>query len=301
MGIKFCMSKLRKAVIPAAGFGTRLFPATKGIKKEFFPVVDQDGKAKPVIQIIVEEAIKAEMEEIGIVIQDSDRNLFEDFFQKTPTQKLWHKLKPQQQEYSLYLQQLGERITFLTQNVQEGFGHAVFCAKSWVGEEPFLLLLGDHIYTSLGKESCAQQMLAVYQQINKSVLGVRITPGKEICHYGCVQGVWQNSRSILKVNRILEKPTTEYARKNLHVEGMKENEFLSVFGMYLLTPQIFTYLEDSIQKQNREGGEFQLTSCLDSLQRNEGMIAYLVQGKCFDIGLPEVYQQTVKDFGQGNK
>ena len=295
------MSKLRKAVIPAAGFGTRLFPATKGIKKEFFPIVDQDGRAKPVIQIIVEEAIGAGIEEVGIVVQDSDRSLFEDFFQKPPAPKLWRKLKPQQQEYSLYLQQLGERITFLTQDVQEGFGHGVFCAQSWVGSEPFLLLLGDHIYTSFGEESCAQQILGVYQQVGKSVLGVRVTPSEEICHYGCVKGVWQNNRSILKVNRIFEKPTTEYAKKNLHVEGMKEDEFLSVFGMYLLTPQIFTYLENSIQNQNREGGEFQLTSCLDSLQKNEGMMAYLVKGKCFDIGLPRVYQQTVQDFGRGNR
>ncbi|HEY9905300.1 MAG TPA: sugar phosphate nucleotidyltransferase, partial [Candidatus Sericytochromatia bacterium] len=147
--------KVRKAVIPAAGFGTRLFPATKVVKKELFPIIDRDGRAKPVILAIVEEAISAGIEEVGIVVQKSDRQVFEDFFKAPPKEELFNKLSLENQEYSRYLQDLGSKITILTQDEQEGFGHAVFCANQWVNDEPFLLLLGDHLYTSDTEISCA--------------------------------------------------------------------------------------------------------------------------------------------------
>ncbi|NET12070.1 MAG: UTP--glucose-1-phosphate uridylyltransferase, partial [Okeania sp. SIO1H6] len=171
-------AKVRKAVIPAAGFGTRMFPATKVVKKELFPIIDKDGRAKPIIQIIVEEAISAGIENVGIVIQKSDFQVFKDFFQAIPS--YYQKLSPEKQEYCEYLQNLGSKITLLTQSEQAGYGHAVFCAKEWVGDEPFVLLLGDHIYTSEVKKSCASQILQVYEQTNKSVIGVRIIPGTEI-------------------------------------------------------------------------------------------------------------------------
>ena len=133
-------NQVRKAVIPAAGFGTRLFPATKAIKKEFFPIIDKDGRAKPVILAIVEEAVSGGIEEIAIVVQKSDRTLFEEFFKAPPKAELFNKLSPQNQEYSKYIQDLGNRITILTQEEQEGYGHAVFCAKEWIKDEKFLLI-----------------------------------------------------------------------------------------------------------------------------------------------------------------
>jgi UTP--glucose-1-phosphate uridylyltransferase len=120
--------KVNKAVIPAAGFGTRLFPATKVVKKELFPIIDQDGRAKPVILAIVEEAINAGIAEVGIVVQPDDKEIFEDLFNNPPRQELFDKLSPQNQEYSQYLQELGNKVTILTQEEQAGYGHAVFCA-----------------------------------------------------------------------------------------------------------------------------------------------------------------------------
>ena len=155
--------KVRKAVIPAAGFGTRLFPATKAVKKELFPIIDRDGRAKPVIMVIVEEAMSAGIEEVGIVAQKGDRTLFEDFFKTPPSEELFKKLSPENQEYNQYLQDLGNRITILTQEEQEGYGHAVYCAKEWVKDEPFLLMLGDHFYASDNENSCARQVLDVYE------------------------------------------------------------------------------------------------------------------------------------------
>lgn len=288
--------KVRKAVIPAAGFGTRLFPATKAVKKEFFPIIDREGRAKPVILAIVEEAFSAGIEEVGIIVQKSDRNLFEDFFKAPPKKELFDKLSQQNQEYSQYLQDLGSRITILIQEEQEGYGHAVFCAKEWVKDEPFLLLLGDHLYASESETSCASQLLDVYEQVAQSVISLRETPADVIHHYGCVAGVWQESDSVLLVTQIYEKPDLEYARSHLHVEGMRDEQFLSVFGMYVLKPKIFDYLEENISHNIRERGEFQLTSCLERLQQEEGMTGYVVKGQCFDIGLPDVYRQTIIDF-----
>ncbi|MBC1239672.1 UTP--glucose-1-phosphate uridylyltransferase [Nostoc sp. 2RC] len=290
-------NRVKKAIIPVAGFGTRLFPATKVVKKELFPIIDGDGRAKPVILAIIEEAISAGITEVGIVIQPDDKEIFENLFKKPPKKELFAKLSPQNQEYSRYLQDLGSKITLLFQEEQLGYGHAVFCAKNWVQNEPFLLMLGDHIYTSNSEKSCASQVLDVYKQVNQSVVSLSVMSGEMLYKAGCVTGVWQEeSNSILKVTQLYEKPPIEYAQSHLHVGGMPENEFLCMFGLYLLTPKIFDFLAEHINQNFRERGEFQLTSCLERLRQQEGMTGYVVKGKCFDVGLPDAYRQTMIDF-----
>lgn len=289
-------NKVTKAVIPAAGFGTRLFPATKVVKKELFPIIDKDGRAKPVILAIVEEAFRAGITEVGIVVQPDDQEIFINLFKNPPKPELVAKLSSQNQEYSQYLQDLGERITILTQTEQEGYGHAVFCAKDWVQNQPFLLMLGDHIYSSNTDISCTQQLLNIYQQVNHSVISLTTTKAEVIHQVGCVTGVWQEFDSLLSLTQIYEKPSIEYARQHLCVQGLARDEFLSVFGLYLLTPQIFDFLAEHINQNFRERGEFQLTSCLERLRATEGMTGYIVQGKCFDTGLPDTYRQTMIDF-----
>jgi UTP--glucose-1-phosphate uridylyltransferase len=230
------------------------------------------------------------------VAQPDDKEVFTNLFQNPPKSELFAKLSPQNQEYSEYLQDLGSKITILTQEAQEGYGHAVFCAKEWVKDEPFLLLLGDHVYASDTEKSCARQILDIYEQVSQSVVGLTKMPAEIIHKAGCITGVWQEFNSILEVTQIYEKPSVEYARQHLRVEGMSEDEFLGVFGLYLLTPKIFEFLEEHINQNFRERGEFQLTSCLDRLRQAEGMTGYVVQGKCFDTGLPDAYRQTMIDF-----
>jgi len=171
-------ARVRKAVIPAAGFGIRLFPASKAIKKELFPVVDRDGRAKPAIMIIVEEALSAGIEEICIIVQKEDRNLFEEFFCRSPQIQNFNRLSKSDQKYAEYIMDIGSRITFVAQDKQEGFGHALYCAKDWVADEPFLLMLGDHLYHTEDETSCAQQLLGVYTQVRQSVVGVMKTRAK---------------------------------------------------------------------------------------------------------------------------
>ncbi len=289
-------NKVRKAVIPAAGFGTRLFPATKVVKKELFPIIDKDGRAKPVILAIVEEAINAGIEEVAIVVQPEDKKIFKNLFQRPPRVELFEKLSPQNQEYSKYLVDLGDRITILIQDKQEGYGHAVYCAKDWVKDEPFLLMLGDHIYASDIAKSCARQVLEVYEQVNHNVVGLTTMPAELLHKLGCVTGVWKEENTILSVTQVSEKPSIEYARQHLHVEGMADDEFLCIFGLYALTSKIFDCLAEDIENNVRLKGEFQLTTCLDKLRQKERMSGYIVQGKCFDTGLPDAYLQTMNDF-----
>ena len=288
--------RVRKAVIPAAGFGTRLFPASKAIKKELFPIIDKSGKPKPVIMTIVEEAINAGIEEVCLVVQSRDRELFEGFFKTLPLIENFNKLPQEDQEYSHYLMDLGQRISFVTQDVQDGFGHAVFCTREWVDDEPFLLMLGDHLYASDSEVSCARQILDVYDRVEHSVVGLKTTPSDQIHNFGCVTGAWQEPDTILSITEFYEKPDVEYARQHLQVEGMKEDEFLTVFGMYVLVPEIFDYLEENISHSLRERGEFQLTSCLDKLRKEDNFSGYLVKGRCFDIGVPEAYRQAMIDY-----
>ncbi|MBD2096184.1 UTP--glucose-1-phosphate uridylyltransferase [Trichocoleus sp. FACHB-591] len=289
---------VRKAVIPAAGFGTRLFPATKAVKKELFPIIDAEGRAKPVILAIVEEALSAGIESVGIVVQPCDRELFETFFNAPPEGDYFQKLVAKQGAYLEYLQEVGDRITILTQEQQEGFGHAVFCAKDWVQDEPFLLLLGDHVYKSDLEVSCAAQMLAMFERCRKSVISLEVTPAAEISHRGCVTGTWQEPQVLLDVTQLVEKPEVEYARQHLHIPGMDPDQLLSIFGMYVLPPQIFDYLEEQIRGNLRDRNEFQLTSGLERLRQELGMMGYMVQGRSFDTGLPDAYRQALIEFRQ---
>jgi UTP-glucose-1-phosphate uridylyltransferase/mevalonate kinase len=289
-------ARVRKAVIPAAGFGTRLFPATKAVKKELFPIIDQDGVAKPAILLIVEEALDAGIEEVIIVVQPDDLDEFESLFHEQISIENYNKLSPQSREYAERILSIGQSVTLVTQQNQEGFGHAVYCAKEAVADEPFLLMLGDHIYRSCGEVSCTRQLIDTYSQHGLSVLGLRPTPEGDISHYGTVTGVWMEDGRTLSITEFAEKPTVDYARSNLRVPGYPNDEYLTAFGQYIIKPKIFDYLEEHIHNNVRERGEFQLTSTLDRLRQEDGYVGVVVEGQRFDIGLPFAYLETLSKF-----
>jgi UTP-glucose-1-phosphate uridylyltransferase len=291
--------QVRKAVIPAAGFGTRLFPASKATKKELFPIVDRDGIAKPAILLIVEEALDAGIEEVIVIVQEGDLPDFRSFFTTQVSIENYNKLPRPFQEYAQRILDIGRRVTFVTQATQEGFGHAVHCAREAVGGEPFLLMLGDHLYRSCGEKSCAQQLMDAYQQHRTSVVGLRVTPEDMIGNFGTVTGVWLEENRLLSVTEFAEKPTVDYARNNLHASGMAEGEYLTLFGQYIIAPHLFDYLEEHIANNVRERGEFQLTSALDRLRQEDGFLGLIMDGRRYDIGLPEYYLETLRTFGEG--
>jgi UTP-glucose-1-phosphate uridylyltransferase/mevalonate kinase len=290
--------KVRKALIPAAGFGTRLFPASKATKKELFPVIDRDGIAKPAILYIVEEAIQAGIEEIRIIVQRDDLEEFDSFFNTQISIENYNKLPPHFQDYALHILDIGRRVSFVVQDVQDGFGHAVFSAREQIGDEPFLLMLGDHLYRSKGEKSCAEQLLDAYNLHGMSILGLRRTPEDQIANFGTVAGVWVEEGKLLNVTEFSEKPTIDYARSRLRVPGLAPDEYLTVFGLYILRPGVFDYLEEHIANNVRERGEFQLTSALDRLRKEEGFYGILMDGRRFDIGLPDFYLTTLQAFRQ---
>jgi UTP-glucose-1-phosphate uridylyltransferase/mevalonate kinase len=292
--------KVRKAVIPAAGFGTRLFPASKATKKELFPIIDRDGIAKPVILLLVEEALAAGIEEIIIIVQENDLNDFRSFFDVQITIENFNKLPSHFREYAQRILEIGRHISFSIQTAQEGFGHAVYCAREAIGEEPFLLMLGDHLYRSNTEASCAEQLIAAYNQHGMNILGLRCTPEAQLGNFGAAAGVWLEPSRLLSIIEFAEKPTGAYARSNLRVPGLPEDEYLTVFGQYVIKPKIFEFLDEHIRNNVRERGEFQLTSALDRLRKEDGFLGLIVEGRRYDIGLPEYYLDTLRAFSEAN-
>ncbi len=290
--------KVRRALIPAAGFGTRLFPASKATKKELFPVVDRDGIAKPAILLIVEEALDAGIEEVVIVVQEEDLAEFSSFFNDQVSVENYNKLPPSSQQYARRILDMGRRVRFVTQPTQQGFGDAVYCARAAIGDEPFLLMLGDHLYRSASGLSCARQVLDAFQQSGTSVVGLRPTPESEVGSFGVAAGVWIEPGRRLTITEFAEKPTVDYARSRLQVPGLPDGQYLTVFGQYVITPLVFTYLEEHIRHNVRERGEFQLTSALERLRQEDGFLGLIVDGQHFDIGLPSYYLDTLASFSR---
>jgi UTP-glucose-1-phosphate uridylyltransferase len=290
--------KVRKALIPAAGFGTRLFPASKATKKELFPIIDQDGIAKPAILLIVEEALEAGIEEVLIIVQEEDLDEFQSFFNSQVSIENFNKLSNRFQAYARRILEIGRSVSFIIQTAQEGFGHAVYSAHEAIGDEPFLLMLGDHLYRSEGGQSCARQLMETYHKHRISVLGLRRTPEDEIANFGTIAGVWLEEGQLLNVTEFAEKPNLDYARHNLRVPNLAEDEYLTVFGQYIIRPKIFDYLEENIRNNVRERGEFQLTSSLDRLRQEDGFLGMVMEGRRFDIGLPHHYLETLQTYSK---
>jgi UTP-glucose-1-phosphate uridylyltransferase/mevalonate kinase len=288
---------VRKAVIPAAGLGTRLFPATWATKKEFFPIIDRNGIAKPAILLIIEEALSAGIEEVIIIVQEQDLDNFRVLFGASTISQNHNRYPAHLQAYAQRILEMGRHISFAVQATQEGFGHAVYSAREAVGGEPFLLMLGDHLYQTNSAKSCARQLLEAYNQHGRSVLGLRVVEEREVVHYGTASGTWLEENRLLGIAQFAEKPTMDYARTHLCVPGLPDYKYLAFFGQYILKPQLFAYLGDSIDRDRREGGEFELTSALDRLRQEDGFLGLVMDGKCYDIGLPETYLRTLQALG----
>ena len=197
-------------------------PRRRRSRKKLFPIVTKDGIAKPILLVIVEEALKSGIDEVCLVVQQGDRKTFEAFLNSPELPLHYHKLPPHLRQYSSYLRELGERVAFVEQDSQEGFGHAVYAARAWVADEPFLLMLGDHIYASEDEVPCARQLLDVYDQHQTSVVGLMRTDESVVANFGTVGGRWMvnGDRRLLTVDEFAEKPNVDYARSNLRVEDV---------------------------------------------------------------------------------
>ena len=256
------MKKVRKAVIPAAGFGTRFLPATKAMAKEMLPIVD-----KPTIQFIVEEAIASGIEDILIVTGKSKRPI-EDHFDSNIELEANLREKGKNELLELVQETTGLRIHFVRQSYPLGLGHAVLQAKAFVGDEPFVVMLGDDLMED--EVPLTKQLMDAYERTHASNIAVMEVPHKETSKYGIIDPDQELEPGLFNVRRFVEKPKPEDAPSNL-----------AIIGRYLLTPEIFEILEN---QNPGAGGEIQLTDAIDTLNQTQRVFAKRFGGKRFDVG-----------------
>jgi UTP-glucose-1-phosphate uridylyltransferase/mevalonate kinase len=286
---------VRKAIIPVAGFGTRLFPATKAIRKELFPIIDYDGLIKPVLMVLLEELDKAGIEEIALIIQAGDQEEYDKLFRRDVQLDYYRKLPSDKRDYNVKIQMIGRKITYIEQKEQLGFGHAVYQSKQFAGDDPVLMVLGDHIYHTENPMNCARQLIDAYEQTGLLTVGIDEVRIDDVQHYGILAGEFIDDRT-MQVREMKEKPTADYAVEYLGSHDKKgKKRYYCAFGQYILTPQVFELLERNIA--SRVDGEVGVTEILEEIRASGGMIGYLTDGKRFDIGLPEAFREAVKEFG----
>ncbi len=236
---------VRKAIIPVAGFGTRLYPATRALKKDFFPIPCPDGMVRPVILILLEELVKSGIEEICLVLgSEEERIQYTEFFERPLSEEHLRKLNPEAQEYENRILSIGKRLRYVYQREKRGFGHAVYQAVEFANNEPVLLLLGDTLYRTQSNKPCALQMIEEYERYNQLMISIHPVPLAEVSHYGILSGVWEDKdHTVLNVSVMNEKPKASYAEEFLGVRNSEgKKEYYSVFGQYILTPEVFAQL-----------------------------------------------------------
>ena len=296
-------SEVRKAIIPVAGFGTRLYPETRGIKKEFCPVVDRDGLVKPAIMVLLEELDAIGMEEICLVLNKDEKQVYEDYFYKPLSEEHYRKLPKHMQVYEDKIKQIAGKLRFRIQEEQLGFGHAVYQCKDFTGGEPVMLLLGDTIYQSNTEVPCTKQLLDAYQRFGQSMVAVHTVPLADVVHYGIFAGSFEDKeQTVLNLTKIAEKPDCDYAKDYLAVASRKSPEnYYAAFGAYILTHEVFDRLEEMVTENIRSDGEIQLTDALIYVQEKSGMMGFIPDGESFDIGNAQAYRYTVSRFGLTEK
>lgn len=266
--------KVRKAIIPAAGLGTRFLPATKAQPKEMLPIVDT-----PTIQFIVEEAIASGIEDI-LIITGRGKRAIEDHFDRSL--ELEEELKKKGQEDLLaQVRRIADlaNIHYIRQKEAKGLGHAIYCAKTFIGNEPFAVLLGDDVVDA--QTPCLKQMMNVYDEYHTSILGVQLVADEDVSKYGIVAGKQVDDR-IFKVKTLIEKPDKDKAPSNI-----------AILGRYIITPTIFNFLEKAKPGKN---GEIQLTDSLCELAKVEPMYAYDFIGRRYDVGNKLGFLQATVEF-----
>jgi UTP--glucose-1-phosphate uridylyltransferase len=261
-----------------------------------FPLVDVDGLTKPTLQIIAEEALGAGLEEICIVTGPGDAEMYRQHFRSLSTDLLpafagkdWALCE------SAQLARLEDALCYVTQPTPEGYGHAVYCAREWVGDEAFLLLLGDHVYISTDPDGqrCARQLMEIAERASGPVASVKRTPGRLLHLFGTVRGEpLPGQTDVYRIAAVTEKPSQQYASRKLRTPGLRAEEYLCFFGMQVLTPTIFDYLGYQIAHEQREKGEFQLTSALSILAERESYLAFETHGERYDMGIPYGLAET---------
>lgn len=275
-----------------------MLPATRAVRKALFPIVDVRGRACPVLQRIVEEGVNAGIEEIGLVIAPEDEAMIRAYFSRLPGPlKSAIGNRADLLAAAEFPSELSERLTFITQERPRGFGDAVLRAKTWIGGDPVLIMLGDHLYLSGEDRCCARQLLDAFAELQAPVSGVIRKSVDDVSRFGTVSGRpvprWNG---LYELDTVVEKPGPDLARKRLRMEGMPADTYLCWFGLHAMTPGIFDCLEGMKKDGATEGGELELTGAQAMLSMQRTYFALEINGDHFDTGSPEGYVEAVAAF-----
>ena len=292
-------NKVRKAIIPVAGYGTRLFPETRFVKKEFCPVVDKDGLVKPILFVLLEELDSIGIEEICLIISPEEKKLYDELLMKPVSADLYAKLPEKMKAYEDKINRLVQKITLVIQNQPLGFGHAVYQAVSFVNNEPALLLLGDTIYKSNTGKPCTQQLLDAFERYDKPMVALQTVPVETVENYGLFSGNWiDDNETVLDCSIVAEKPAMDYAKKYMSLQRNNlDDQYMAAFGAYVLTSAVFDKLRQSIINNNLNAkGEIEFTTALKEIAEETGLLGFLVNGKSYDLGNAEAYRNTIANY-----
>ena len=292
--------KIRKAVIPIAGLGTRHFPASHAVKKELFPVVGPDGIARALFHYHLLELESAGIEEICIIVQPGEDQMVRSYL-KGPDDAYLKRLAkyPALLHEAEQMRGFAKRVSFAVQHQQEGYGHAVYQSKAFASGETVLLGLGDHLFR--GTPVSPYRELAEAASNGKSVSAVNRITAEQLKGYGTIAGKRRaDNPRLIDISLIIEKPPVAIARKKLHVNELPTETWLGWFGMHLLAPSIYEILEEMIRKEVRDNGEFQLTRAQEIQRQREGYLALeMTHAQRFDFGVPDDFVASVQAFRQG--
>ncbi|MCY2945309.1 MAG: sugar phosphate nucleotidyltransferase [Planctomycetota bacterium] len=280
--------QVNKAVITAAGRGARQFPGSDSVQKSMLPLVDRDGASKPVLQIIAEEAIESGIEKICVVCGPGDEDVYRRHFHayaaqlKTGGSSLDTPLASRQ---AIRVAEIQDRLEFALQETAEGYGHAVWSAKKFVGDDPFLLLLGDHVYLSGEERRCARQLIDTAREQGKAVSAVKATAEHLIHLYGTIQGHRVQGKSgLYRVSEVIEKPNPSLAELRLMVPGLRQGHYLCFFGIHVLEPLVMEMLDDAIKDPLRDKKPIGLTPALNQLAKANRLLALEAAGQRHNLG-----------------
>jgi UTP--glucose-1-phosphate uridylyltransferase len=289
--------KIRKAVVPIAGLGTRLFPASHACKKEFFPVVGPDGVARPLVHYQIMDLVQAGIEQICMVVRPGEEQPVIHYLQG-PGEAYLERLEkyPELAQEAARMRAALDRICFAVQACQEGYGHAVYQSKAFANGEPTLLCLGDHLFRG---QACHSRLMQAFDICGgKTVSAVNRIHADDLKGYGAIAGKRRPAQpDLIDVSLIIEKPSVSVARHKLRVDGLKADEFLGWFGMHALSPSIYDILEEMIVNNIRQNGEIQLTYAQELQRQREGYCALEMRGaQRFDFGTAQDYVKSVTAF-----
>ena len=273
----------RRAIVPVAGRGSRLWPASLAVPKALFPIIDGSGVARTVLDLILDELWGGGISEVCLVVAPGDERAYERYLERSAAAGFGGR-RPS--------------VSFATQPTPEGYGHAVWCASSWADGEPVVVMLGDTVYTTTSETRCVAQVADGFARLGVSTSGVLVTPEAEIGGYGTIGATAILGHAGARVGDFLaqvvvEKPSVEVARASLRAPGLAIDQYLTWFGIHAVSPAIFAVLDEDIRLDRRDRGEFQFTGAQARLVDREGYAVTIVDGARHDTGNPSAWQSSM--------